>query len=86
MIIQSSFDVPSAKNIMTAAEWAKIRDKVHYRFEKDHYYSEFKHQETMSQRVDLARNMEDFVGKYYSEEWFRSNILRQTAAEVEKQD
>jgi hypothetical protein len=74
------------KNIMTAAEWAKIRDKVHYRFEKDHYYSEFKHQETMSQRVDLARNMEDFVGKYYSQEWFRANVLRQTAAEVEKQD
>ena len=74
------------KNVMTAAEWGKIRDKVHYRFEKDHYYSEFKHQETMSQRVDLARNVEDYVGKYYSKEWFRANILRQTAAEVEKQD
>ena len=74
------------KNIITAAEWAKIRDKVHYRFEKDHYYSEFKHQETMSQRVDLARNMEDYVGKYYSQEWFRANILKQTASEIEKQD
>jgi len=74
------------KNIMTAAEWAKIRDKVHYRFEKDHYYSEFKHQETMSQRLDLARNSEDYVGKYYSKEWFRTNILKQTASEVEKQD
>ncbi len=74
------------KNIMTAAEWAKIKDKVHYRFEKDHYYSEFKHQETMSQRLDLARNSEEYVGKYYSKEWFRANILRQTAAEVEKQD
>ena len=74
------------KNIITAAEWAKIRDKVHYRFEKDHYYSEFKHQETMSQRLDLARNSEEYVGKYYSKEWFRTNILKQTAAEVEKQD
>jgi len=74
------------KNVMTAAEWAKIRDKVHYRFEKDHYYSEFKHQETMSQRLDLARNSEEYVGKYYSKEWFRANILRQTASEVEKQD
>jgi hypothetical protein len=74
------------KNVMTAAEWAKIRDKVHYRFEKDHYYSEFKHQETMSQRLDLARNSEDYVGKYYSKEWFRANILKQTASEIEKQD
>ena len=74
------------KNIMTAAEWDKVKDKVHYRFEKDHYYSEFKHQETMSQRLDLARNSEEYVGKYYSKEWFRANILRQTADEVEKQD
>ena len=74
------------KNVMTAAEWAKIKDKVHYRFEKDHYYSEFKHQETMSQRLDLARNSEDYVGKYYSKEWFRTNILKQTASEVERQD
>jgi hypothetical protein len=74
------------RNVMTAAEWAKIRDKVHYRYEKDHYYSEFKHQETMSQRLDLARNTEDYVGKYYSKEWFRTNILKQTAPEMEKQD
>jgi hypothetical protein len=74
------------KNVITAAEWAKVRDKVHYRFEKDHYYSEFKHQETMSQRLDLARNTEEYVGKYYSKEWFRANILKQTAAEVELQD
>ena len=74
------------KNIMTAAEWSKIRDKVHYRFEKDHYYTEFKQQETLSQRIDLARNMEDLVGEYYSKEWFRKNILRQSQDEVEMID
>ena len=30
--------------------------------------------------------MEPYVGKYYSKEWFRTNILKQTASEVEKQD
>ena len=74
------------KNIMTASEWSKIRDKVHYRFEKDHYYTEFKQQETLSQRIDLARNMEDLVGQYYSKEWFRKNILRQSQDEVEMID
>ncbi len=71
------------KNIMTAAEWANIRDKVHYYFEKDHYYTEFKQQETMSQRIDLARNMEDWVGQYYSREWFRKNVLRQSDEDIE---
>ena len=36
------------KNIITSAEWAKVRDKIHYSFTSDHYYTEFKHQETMT--------------------------------------
>ncbi len=74
------------KNIMTAAEWSKVRDKIHYSFTSDHYYTEFKQQETMSQRVDLARNMEDWVGQYYSKEWFRKNVLRQSDEDIELLD
>jgi len=74
------------KNIMTAAEWSKVKDKIHYSFTSDHYYTEFKQQETMSQRIDLARNMEDWVGQYYSREWFRKNILRQSDEDIELLD
>ena len=40
----------------------------------------------MTQRMTLARDMEDFVGKYYSKEWFRANILRQSEEEISTQD
>jgi hypothetical protein len=74
------------KNIITSEEWSQIKDKVHYKFEKDHYYTEFKQQETLTQRVDLARNMEEYVGNYYSREFFRKNILRQTEQDIKDQD
>jgi hypothetical protein len=74
------------KNIITSEEWSQIRDKVHYKFEKDHYYTEFKQQETLTQRVDLARNMEEYVGNYYSREYFRKNILRQSEEEIRTED
>ena len=74
------------KNIITSEEWSQIKDKVHYKFEKDHYYTEFKQQETMTQRVDLARNMEEYVGNYYSREYFRKNILRQSEEEIRIED
>ena len=74
------------KNIMTAAEWSNVKDKIHYSFTSDHYYTEFKQQETMSQRIDLARNMEDWVGQYYSKEWFRKNVLRQSDEDIELLD
>ena len=74
------------KNIVTSAEWSSVRDKIHYSYTSDHFYTEFKHQETMTQRMTLARDMEDFVGKYYSKEWFRANILRQSEEEISTQD
>jgi hypothetical protein len=74
------------KNIITSEEWSQIKDKVHYKFEKDHYYTEFKQQETLTQRVDLARNMEEYVGNYYSREYFRKNILRQSEEEIRLED
>ena len=42
--------------------------------------------EIMTQRMTIARDMEDMVGKYYSREWFRANILHQSEEEVEKED
>ena len=40
----------------------------------------------MTQRMTIARDMEDMVGKYYSREWFRANILHQSEEEVEQED
>ena len=74
------------KNIMTAHDWERIKDKVHYTFNTDHYYAEQKMHEIMTQRMTIARDMEDMVGKYYSKEWFRANILHQSEEEVEQED
>ena len=74
------------KNVMTSAEWSKVRDKIQYNFTSDHFYTELKQQEIMTARMTLARDMEDFVGKYYSKEWFRTNILRQNEQEAQLED
>ena len=74
------------KNVMTSAEWSNIRDKIQYNFTSDHFYTELKQQEIMTARMTLARDMEDFVGKYYSKEWFRTNILRQNEEEAQLED
>ncbi len=74
------------KNIMTSNDWDKVKGKVHYTFNTDHYYAEQKMHEIMTQRMTIARDMEDMVGKYYSKEWFRANILHQSEEEVERED
>ena len=71
---------------MCIRDRSKIRDKIQYSFTSDHFYTELKQQEIMTARMTLARDMEDFVGKYYSKEWFRTNILRQTEEEAQLED
>lgn len=74
------------KNVMTSAEWNAIKDKIQYDYTSDHFYTELKQQEILNARMALARDSEDFVGKYYSKEWFRTNILRQTEEEAQLED
>jgi hypothetical protein len=74
------------KGILTANDWSKIKDKVHYSYNTDHYYAELKMHEIMTQRMTIGRDMEDMIGKYYSKEWFRANILHQSEKEIEQEN
>ena len=40
----------------------------------------------MRERVNLVREVEPYIGKYFSNEYVRTNILRQTDLDIEKQD
>ena len=40
----------------------------------------------MRERLNLAREVRDYVGKYYSVNYVRRNILRQTETEIKKMD
>jgi len=40
----------------------------------------------LRERLNLAREVRDYVGKYYSVNYVRRNILRQTESEIKKMD
>ena len=72
------------KNIMTIEEWQEIKNKVRYDFQMDNHYEELKQAEILRERLQTMRDMEDYVGVYYSREWIRKNILMQTDDDIEK--
>ena len=74
------------KGIIREDEWKDIEDKLAFKFAKDSHFSELKESEILKDRLQSARDAEDFVGKYYSREWVRKKILRQTEDEVEQID
>lgn len=66
------------KGIMTLEEWNQYSSYIKYSFTRDNYFTELKDAEIQEARVNLARNMQDMAGKYYSHNYVRKKVLRQT--------
>jgi len=74
------------KGIIRDDEWKDIEPKIAFKFNKDSHFSELKESEVLKDRLQTARDAEDFVGKYYSRDFVRRNILKQTAEDIEEID
>ena len=74
------------KNIITPEDWEVMSEHIQYDFLYDNHFSELKEAELMNERLSLAATAEPYVGKYYSQDYVRRKILRQTDIEILEQD
>ena len=74
------------KNIITPEDWEIMSEHIQYDFLYDNHFSELKEAELMNERLSLAATAEPYVGKYYSQDYVRRKILRQTDIEILEQD
>jgi len=70
------------KGVIAEQEWHKLRDKIQYDFLQDGHFAELKESEMLMERLRLADSMRDYVGKYFSVEYVRKQVLRQTEREI----
>jgi len=74
------------KNIITPEDWDSMSEHIQYDFLYDNHFSELKEAELMNERLSLAATAEPYIGKYYSQDYVRRKILRQTDVEILEQD
>jgi hypothetical protein len=74
------------KNIITPDDWEVMSEHIQYDFLYDNHFSELKDTELMNERLTLLQAAEPYVGKYYSQDYVRRQILRQTDIEIIEQD
>ena len=70
------------KGVIAEQEWSMLRDNIQYNFLQDGHFAELKESEMLMERLRLADSMRDYVGKYFSVEFVRKNVLRQTDREI----
>jgi len=74
------------KNIVTPEDWDVISEHIQYDFLYDNQFAELKETEMLNERLGSLATIEPFIGKYYSNEWVRKNVLRQTDSEIVEMD
>lgn len=72
------------KGWMTPDEWNQVKPLVRFKYARDNHYAELMDIEVMNMRLGVLQLIDPFVGKYYSSNWVKKNVLRQTEEEIEE--
>ena len=74
------------KNIITPEDWRLMDEHIQYDFLYDNHFAELKDAELLSERLNMVQIAEPYIGKYFSQDYVRRKILRQTDIEIIEQD
>ena len=74
------------KNIITPEDWEMMDEHIQYDFLYDNHFAELKDAELLNERLNMVQVAEPYVGKYFSQDYIRRKILRQTDEEIIEQD
>ena len=74
------------KNVITPEDWETMSEHIQYDFLYDNHFSELKESELLNERLGNVANAEPYIGKYYSQDYVRRKILRQTDEDILEQD
>jgi hypothetical protein len=72
------------KGIVTEEEWKEFQAQINFNFMQDTHFAELKESELLRERLGSLREIDEYVGKYYSLEWIRKNVLMLTDDQIEE--
>ena len=71
--------------VMSIEEWESEKKNIHYDYLKDNYFAELLQSDMLATRLGTLAQAEPYIGKYFSMEYVKKNILMQTDEEIEKE-
>jgi hypothetical protein len=74
------------KNVITPEDWDIMSEHIQYDFLYDNHFAELKEAELLTERLTMVAAAEPYLGKYFSADYLRRKILRQTDQEIIEQD
>ena len=72
------------KGVIAPEDWEEMQEHIQYDYQFDNHFEELKQAELMGNRLQVATALDPFLGKYYSIEYVRKQVLMQTDAEYDE--
>jgi hypothetical protein len=74
------------KGIIRPDEWDLIKQDIRFDFQEDNNFAELRDSDILNQRIDTLQKIEQYIGRFYSIEHVRRNILMQSEEEIKEID
>jgi hypothetical protein len=74
------------KNIITPEDWEAMSEHIQFDYLYDNHFAELKESELLTERLNMVSMAEPYVGRYFSQDYLRRKVLRQTDEEIVEQD
>ena len=72
------------KNIVTPEDFEKMAEHIQFDYKYDNHFAELKDHELMTERLNIMVAIEPYIGTYYSRDYVKRKVLRQTDEEIEE--
>ena len=74
------------KSVIVPEDWDDMKEHIQYDYLYDNHFTELKNLEMMTEKLNVIAAMDPYVGKYFSTQYIRSEILGQTEIQIEEMD
>ena len=72
------------KGVINADDWDEMKDSIRFDFMRDNYFAELKENEILQGRLNTLQLIDGYVGRYYSTQWVKKNILQMSDEDIKE--
>ena len=74
------------KGILTIDDWDDMKENIQYDYIFDNHFTELKDNELLTERLNSVGMIEPYLGRYFSVDYVRKQVLHFTDEEIEEMD
>lgn len=74
------------KGVIAPEDWEDMKEHIQYDYLYDNHFTELKNLEMLNEKLGVIAQMEPYMGRYFSTEYVRAQILGQSETEMEELD